>query len=87
MTGRKKAITYSREFQDNAVRLAKLPSRTVASVAAELKLRLWIKNVQDKEERSSDMDELNKLRNELRDAKEEIAILKKAAAYFAKNLP
>jgi transposase-like protein len=33
------------------------------------------------------MDELNKLRNELRDAKEEIAILKKAAAYFAKNLP
>jgi transposase len=92
MTGRKKAITYSREFQDNAVRLAKMPSRTVASVAAELKipawkLRLWIKNVQDKEERSSDMDELNKLRNELRDAKEEIAILKKAAAYFAKNLP
>ena len=92
MTGRKKAITYSREFQDNAVRQAKLPSRTVASVAAELKipawkLRLWIKNVQDKEERSSDMDELNKLRNELRDAKEEIAILKKAAAYFAKNLP
>ncbi len=65
---------------------------TVASMAAELKIpawkfRLWIKNVQDKEERSSDMDELNKLRNELRDAKEEIAILKKAAAYFAKNLP
>jgi hypothetical protein len=35
MTGRKKAITYSREFQDNAVRLAKLPSKTVTSVAAE----------------------------------------------------
>ncbi len=92
MTTRKKPVKYTREFQENAVRLTKLPNRTVASVALELKipawkLRLWVKDAQEKLERSYDVDELVRLQNELKQAKEEIVILKKAAAYFAKNLP
>jgi transposase len=69
-----------------------MPGRTVASVAQELKipawkLRNWLQESRVKLERSSDMDQLVRLQNELKRAKEEIEILKKAAAYFAKSLP
>lgn len=91
MTGKKKPSEYSREFQENAIRLTNMPGRTVASVAVELKipawkLRTWIKNSRDNKERSEDFNELNRLTNEVKSLKEEIEILKKAAAYFAKNL-
>ena len=87
----KKPVVYTREFQDNAIRLSKIAGRTVASVAQELKipawkLRNWIKDSKQKIERSSDVDELIRLQNELKRAKEEIEILKKAAAYFAKSM-
>lgn len=91
MTRKKNVTAYTFEFRENAVRLSKIPSRTVASVAQELKipawkLRLWVKESKQKLERSSDMDDLVRLTNENKRLKEEIEILKKAAAYFAKSL-
>jgi transposase len=92
MTRQKKPTEYTFEFRENAIRLSKMPGRTVASVAQELKipawkLRNWLQESRVKLERSSDMDQLVRLQNELKRAKEEIEILKKAAAYFAKSLP
>lgn len=91
MTSKKKPSVYTREFQESAVRLSKRSGRTIASVAQELnipawKLRNWIKDSKEKLERSSDVDELIKRDNEIKRLKEEIEILKKAAAYFAKSL-
>ena len=81
---------YTREFRDNAVRLAKMPGKTVAMVAVQLnvpvwKLRNWIKESNENLERSLDLDELVRVQNENKRLKEEIEILKKAAAYFAKG--
>lgn len=82
---------YTTEFKEKAVRLAQLPNRSIASVAIELripawKLRNWIKESKKKLERSSEIDELVRLHNENKRLKEEVEILKKAAAYFAKTL-
>lgn len=90
MAKQKRSNEYTREFQENAVRLTKLPGRTVASVALELKvpawkLRNWVQAEKERLERSSEVTELIRLQNELREAKETIEILKKAAAYFAKS--
>jgi transposase len=91
MTNKKKSNGYPKEFQENAIRLSKQPGRSVASVSEELKipawkLHNWIRDSKVKLERSSDVDELIKKDNEIRLLKEEIEILKKAAAYFAKSL-
>ena len=82
---------YTREFQENAVRLASLPGKTVTSVAIELgvpswKLRYWIKQSKEKLERNSDIDEVIALQKRVEQLEEENLILKKAAAYFAKTL-
>jgi transposase len=92
MTSKKKPATYTREFQENAVRLSKLPNRTVASVAQELripawKLRNWVTESKQKLERSEDVGEIIRLEKLLRERDEEIVILKKAMAYFAKSQP
>lgn len=84
-------VNYTPEFRNNAVRLTKQPGRSVAFVAAQLgvpawKLRTWIKDTKDELERSSDLDELNRLTNENKRLKEEVEILKKATAFFAKSL-
>lgn len=91
MTSKKKPTIYTSQFQETAIQLAKSPGRTVASVAEELKIpawRLhgWIKKSKTKLERSSDVDELIKKDREIARLKEELEILKKAAAYFAKTL-
>lgn len=91
MTKKIKTITYSKEFQRNAVYLAQSEGRTIASVAQELnvpawKLRNWVKDSKENLERSSELSELVRLQNELKRVKEENEILKKAAAYFAKSL-
>ena len=91
MTRKSKPIRYSKEFQDNAVRLCNQPGRTVASVAEELKipawrLHNWIRDSKKRLERSSDLDELTRLHNENKRLREENEFLKKAAAYFAKTL-
>jgi transposase len=92
MTGKKKPIEHTREFRENAVRLSKLPKRTIASVAEELKipawrLRSWVSESKQKLERSEDMDEIIRLENLVKERDEEILILKKAMAYFAKSKP
>jgi transposase len=92
MARKKQAVIFHSEYQDKAVRMANTPGKTIAGVAKELdipewKLRKWVAEAKEKLERSSDMRELTRLQNELRQAKEEIEILKKAAAYFAKSLP
>lgn len=88
---KKKKLIFHSEYQDQAVRLATTPGKTIAGVAKELdipewKLRKWVGEAKEKLERGSEVDELIRLRKELAQAKEEIEILKKAAAYFAKSL-
>jgi len=90
MAKKQKSSEYTREFQENAVRLTKLPGRSIASVALDLKvpawkLRSWLQAENKRLERSSEVSELIRLQNELKDAKETIEILKKAAAYFAQS--
>jgi len=92
MARKKPTVIFHSEYQEKAVRLANTPGKTIAGVAKELdipewKLRKWVNEAKQKLERSSDMDELIRLQKELARAKEEIEILKKAAAYFAKSLP
>lgn len=88
---KKKQPVYTKEFQERAVQLSALPGRSIASVALELgipawKLRNWVQTTKQKLERSSEVGELIQLQNENKRLKEEIEILKKAAAYFAKAL-
>jgi transposase-like protein len=82
---------HTKEFQMNAVRLATQEGNSAAQVALQLKipiwkLRSWIRESKTQLERSSDIDELLRLHNENKRLKEEVEILKKAAAYFAKTL-
>jgi transposase len=82
------------EFRQRAVELARLRDKPVAQIALDLGvsdscLRNWLKQADlDAGRRSDglstvDRDELVKLRRELRVAKLEVEILKRAAAYFA----
>ena len=92
MARKKQAIIFHSEYQDKAVRLAQTPGKTIAGVAKELdipewKLRKWVGEAKQKLERGSEVDELIRLQNENKRLKEEVEILKKAAAYFAKSLP
>lgn len=91
MAKNQQSSEYTQEFQQNAVRLTKLPGRTVASVALDLKvpawkLRNWVQAENKRLERSSEVSELIRLQNEIKELREENEILKKAAAYFAKSL-
>jgi transposase len=87
---------YTAEFKAEAVRLAKSGERSIPKTAADLgiatdSLRAWIKQAQlDAGERhdgptSDDQEELRRLRREVRVLREEREILKKAAAFFAKE--
>jgi len=83
------------EFRQRAVELARLGEKPTAQIAKDLGisdscLRGWIKQADIDDGRrgglsSSDHDELVELRRELRVAKMEVEILKRAAAYFAKE--
>lgn len=91
MAKKQRSSEYTKEFQQNAIRLTKLPGRTIASVALDLKvpawkLRNWVQADNKKLERGSEVSELIRLQNENNELREEIEILKKAAAYFAKSL-
>lgn len=91
MAKKQRSTVYTKEFQENAVRLTKLPGRSLASVAIDLKipawkLRNWVQAEDKRLERSSEVSELIRLQNENKGLREEIEILKKAAAYFAKSL-
>ena len=87
---------YSPEFKDEAVRQVTERGHSVQEVAARLgvsshSLYKWVKAVRpSKDEQRSDelldaKKEILKLRSELRRVQEERDILKKAAAYFARE--
>ena len=87
---------FTPEFKDEAVRQVTERGHSVVEVAARLgvashSLYKWVRAVRPskEEERSDDLVETKKevlrLRSELRRVEEERDILKKAAAYFAKE--
>jgi transposase len=88
-------VRYPDEFRQRAIELARSGDQSVAKVAADLGiatscLRRWIKqdNIDGgrREGLSSDeRAELVRLRRELRTAQMENEILRRAAAYFAKE--
>jgi transposase len=84
------------EFRQRAVELARMREKPIAEIALDLGisdscLRGWVRQADLDEGRRSDglttaeRDELVALRRELRVAKMENEILKRAAAYFAKE--
>lgn len=87
---------HPREFRQRAVELARMREKPVAQIAADLGisescLRNWVTQADRDEGRRSDglstaeRAELVELRRELRVAKLEVEILKRAAAYFARE--
>jgi transposase len=87
---------YTPEFKAEAVRLATAGDQSVAKTARDLgvgidSLHAWIKQAQlDAGTRhdgltTEEKEELTRLRREVRTLREEREILKKAAAFFAKE--
>ena len=86
---------YPLEFRREAVRLLKRSGKPVPQLAAELgvspqSLRNWARQIDVDESKaeglsSDEREELRRLRRELRIVTEEREILKKAAAFFAKE--
>lgn len=90
-----KTNNYPPEFRAEAVRLARSSGKSVGEVAADLgisreSLRRWMKQ-QDIDEgargglTTDEREEFNRVRRENRVLREEREILKKAAAFFAKE--
>lgn len=89
---------YEPEFKQHVVRLVLEEGRTIASVNQEFQLgegtvRSWIKQFQEECETNPELhatkdlyEENRKLRKELEELKKENLFLKKAAAFFAKEL-
>lgn len=89
---------YDPEFKMHAVKRVGQSGTSVAKVAAELginenTLHGWIKRSREKPEMpfpgsgklSPEDERIRKMEREIRELREENEILKKAAAYFAKN--
>ncbi len=86
---------YPSEFRREAVELLKRSGKTVSQLAAELgvspqSLRNWSRQIDVNEGKAAGLsfderEELRRLRRELRTVTEEREILKKAAAFFAKE--
>lgn len=99
MNERKKAKSYTAEFKESAVKLAVESGRPLAQTARELgvskdTLYGWVRHYHGKPQPGQEAvhsepryDELKRLRREVSILKEERDILKKAAAYFAKQVP
>ena len=88
--------SFTDEFKAGAVRLVLDEGKTVSQVARDLDLTAsalggWVKQAQADRTRgktgltSAEREELGRLRREVRDLKMERDILKKAAAFFAKE--
>ena len=88
--------SFSKEFKAEVVELVRQPGNTAGSVARDLNLtetavRSWAKQADLDQGRRSDgltseqLSELAQLRKELREAREERDILKRAVAFFARE--
>ena len=95
---RKPYKTYTKEFKVEAIRLMNASDRPSSELAAQLGIRRnqlykWKNQLEDKGDkafsnnlgrpRKEDQSELVTLRHENERLKEDVEILKKAAAYFA----
>jgi transposase len=87
---------YPKEFREGAIALARTGERPVREIAQELGiaescLRRWLKQEQlDRRERddgltSAEREELRRLRRENARLRQEKEILRKAAAFFARE--
>jgi len=94
--GKRERRRYTKEFKEGAVRLVLEENKTVSSVARELDLTtsalsLWVRQAEADRTKgktglmSEERQELVRLRKENRELRLEREILKKAAAFFAKN--
>ncbi len=93
----KKVKNYTAEFKESAVKLAVESDKPVTETARELgvninTLHTWITKYhrpkvanQPRKNDEHVYDEVKRLRKELKTLKEEHAILKKAAAFFARE--
>lgn len=89
--------SFTPEFKADAVKLCKAGDRTIAQVAEDLDLtetalREWVKKADETSDESSteplsevERDELKELRKRVKRLEMEREILKKAAAFFAKE--
>ena len=94
---KRKRRQFSTEFKTEAVRLAKAGDRSIGQVARDLDLtetalREWVKRVETDAAPSpggplttAEREELQRLRRENKRLQMEREILKKAAAFFAKE--
>jgi len=92
--------TYTKEFKQEAVRLMETSDRSASEIAMELGIRRnmlykWKEQLAIKGDtaftsrgrpKKESQSELTSLRQENERLKEEVEILKKAAAYFARDL-
>src|SRR3954467_10577345 len=86
---------YSLEFRREAVRLLRTSGRSIPQLSRELgcspqSLRNWSRQVDGGERKaegltSDEREDLRRLRREVRTLSEEREILRKAAAFFAKD--
>ena len=101
MKHRKPYKTYTREFKQEAVRLMQASDRPASEIAMELGIRRnqlykWKDQLAVKGEeafpgkpgrpKKENQSQLKSLKQENERLKEEVEILKKAAAYFAREL-
>jgi transposase len=94
---RRKRRAFSDDFKAEAVRLCNLGDRSITQVAKDLDLtdtalRAWVKVAEASDAPSpvstltnSERDELHQLRRDVKRLQMEREILKKAAAFFAKE--
>ena len=89
--------SFTAEFKAEVVELVRQPGNTAGSVARDLNLtetavRAWAKQADLDQGRRSDgltseqLSEMAQLRKELREAREERDILKRAVAFFAREI-
>ena len=97
---RKPYKTYTREFKQEAVQLMITSDRPSAEIARELGIRRnqlykWRSQLEAKGDQAfcgqgrpkkEDQSELSKIKQENKKLREDVEILKKAAAYFAREL-
>ena len=95
MANRRQRRDFSEAFKGEAIRLVRESGKTVSAVARELDLtesalRQWVRDAEREARRtgalsSGERKELEQLRREVRTLRIERDILKKAAAFFAKD--